>query len=318
MRARWIALTAVALAACKDNEPSRSTTFIATADLSAEEQLILERLNEVRASPAAFLPHWKAYLKTDTGKPCVEPESMLDPIATYEPRQPLASNQALTIAARNHARDMIDRGYFDHVSPDGVGPNKRVRDAGYALPVGRGLTPRGQAYGAADDANNVESIHFRGSSDAKQQWSPDAWREAIDSLIVDACVPSRGHRDHLLGTSELGALELEVGIGAITGKGSGEWASKMSTAIEIAMRADDTRFVTGVVYNDGNGNERYDYGEGAAGIDVTLEAVSTMTNAGGGYVLPVRRGSKGAVVARGVRIPVDVGEQNLKIDFPGR
>lgn len=298
--------------------PTELEGFVATADLTPEEQVILVRLNEVRANPPSFLPHWKDYLGKDTGKSCVEEASMLDPIAGYQPRQPLAPNQALTNAARKHAQDMIDRNYFEHVNPGGVGPNMRVTAAGYPLPVGRGLTPNGGAYGADETSANIESIHFRGSSDPNAKWTGDAWRDAIDSLVVDACVPSRGHRLHLLGVHEIGAYELEVGVGGVAGKGAGQWASKMTIAIEIAMRGDDTRFVTGVVYKDANGNKQYDYGEGLADVEVVLGKVSTKTNRGGGYALPVRPGTKGEVVAGGAKVPVDVGDQNVHVDFTGR
>ena len=38
---------------------------------------------------------------------------------------------SLRTAARNHSQDMIDRGYFDHINPDGKGPSDRAVAAGY-------------------------------------------------------------------------------------------------------------------------------------------------------------------------------------------
>jgi uncharacterized protein YkwD len=40
--------------------------------------------------------------------------------------QPLAFDELLQRAARDHARDMIARGFSDHVNPDGLGPQDRV------------------------------------------------------------------------------------------------------------------------------------------------------------------------------------------------
>jgi uncharacterized protein YkwD len=44
---------------------------------------------------------------------------------------PLQSNGALVCAARLHSLDMIERGFFDHVNPDGEEPWDRMDEAGY-------------------------------------------------------------------------------------------------------------------------------------------------------------------------------------------
>ncbi len=43
----------------------------------------------------------------------------------------LSINEKLTEAARNHTQDIIERLYFDNISPEGTGPFYRVRAAGY-------------------------------------------------------------------------------------------------------------------------------------------------------------------------------------------
>jgi uncharacterized protein YkwD len=50
---------------------------------------------------------------------------------TYPPAGPLAPNEALRKAARGHSKDMATRNYFEHTSPEGVGPGPRSRAAGY-------------------------------------------------------------------------------------------------------------------------------------------------------------------------------------------
>jgi uncharacterized protein YkwD len=45
--------------------------------------------------------------------------------------QPLAADSRLATAARLHSRDMANRGYFDHTTPDGVTFDKRITNAGY-------------------------------------------------------------------------------------------------------------------------------------------------------------------------------------------
>jgi uncharacterized protein YkwD len=46
-------------------------------------------------------------------------------------RGPLRSRPSLADAARDHSRDMVERRYFAHDSPDGEGPADRARRAGY-------------------------------------------------------------------------------------------------------------------------------------------------------------------------------------------
>ena len=43
----------------------------------------------------------------------------------------LAYSRTLEAAANTHARDMYQRGFFDHDNPDGDGPSERVLEAGF-------------------------------------------------------------------------------------------------------------------------------------------------------------------------------------------
>jgi uncharacterized protein YkwD len=47
------------------------------------------------------------------------------------PVPPVLMKPELRCAARLHSRDMAERGFFDHVNPNGVGPEDRIRSAGY-------------------------------------------------------------------------------------------------------------------------------------------------------------------------------------------
>lgn len=51
------------------------------------------------------------------------------------PVGPLRRSQVLTNAARQHARDMGERNYFDHFSQDGRSPFDRMKAAGYRGPT---------------------------------------------------------------------------------------------------------------------------------------------------------------------------------------
>jgi uncharacterized protein YkwD len=50
---------------------------------------------------------------------------------SYPPVPPLATDPALRCAARLHSKDMQDRDYFSHTTPDGVTFDQRITQAGY-------------------------------------------------------------------------------------------------------------------------------------------------------------------------------------------
>ena len=295
--------------------PPGGMTFVASADLSAEEQTMLERLNQVRVNPPAFLGEWTQMLTKMVGRArCDEPLTMLDPIKGYQARQPLAANQQLTNAARTHARDMIQRGFFGHVTPDGIGSNQRLIAAGYPLPVGAHLS--GFTYGGDRDSANTESIYMLGSS-GPAPLTPSGWAEPVDELIIDTCVPARGHRTHLLGVEGTRVFEPEVGIGGVTGVSPKMKRSEIQVVIETATKNDGLYFVLGAAYRDTNGNGRYDLGEGVPGVQIDLVAagVTTKTAPGGGYALPVHDGVAGELTTPGgAKLPFAIKGANVKLD----
>jgi uncharacterized protein YkwD len=49
----------------------------------------------------------------------------------FGPTQPLEMDTQLRCAARLHAKDMVDRDFFSHESPDGEDPWTRIENAGF-------------------------------------------------------------------------------------------------------------------------------------------------------------------------------------------
>ncbi len=294
-----------------------SLTFVVSADLTADEQAVLERLNQVRANPPAFLADWNQVLDKQLARtlPCTETAAMLDPLKAYVARPPLAANPQLTAAARAHARDELARGFIGHVNPDGIGSNQRVIAAGYPLPVGQ--TIAGFTYSDKRDAVNTESL-FVSKASGETTFGAAAWPDAVDTLIVDACVPSRGHRDHILGVGGTSPAELEIGIGGISGASPTTKHTEMHVVIETATKNDGLFFVLGVVYRDTDADGHYDVGEGVAGvqIDAVAAGVTTKTGPGGGYALPVHDGVAGELVTpAGASLPFAVKGANTKLDL---
>lgn len=94
--------------------------------------------------------------------------------------RPLREDGRLARAARRHARDMAERGYFAHESPEGTGPHDRILRAGYRSPR---LTGENLARGEAE--------------------------AGAPSTIVDGWMHSPGHRENIL---RRGFEEIGIGI----------------------------------------------------------------------------------------------------------
>lgn len=104
-------------------------------------------------------------------------------------REQLRCSPLLAEVARQKAIDLGVRDYFDHVNPDGLGPNWMLILAGYPLP---------EYYFQDPDANNVESL-AAGFLDARSAW--------------EALLASETHRLHVLGEDPFFAEQIEYGIG---------------------------------------------------------------------------------------------------------
>ncbi|WP_237289037.1 CAP domain-containing protein [Streptomyces gilvosporeus] len=97
---------------------------------------------------------------------------------------PLAVDARLQAAAQRHSDDMAARNYYDHTSPDGVGPGDRITSAGY----------RWSTYG--------ENI-FKGPQDARTAMA--GWMK------------SPGHRENILNCAFT-----QIGVG-VNSAANGPW-----------------------------------------------------------------------------------------------
>ena len=133
-------------------------------------------------------------------------------------------------------------------------------------------------------------------------------------------VPGRGHRNTLM----LGFFR-EIGIGVSAGtdvqQPNTTWDS-LYIVEDFGTQTSNTPFVTGVVYQDTNGNGFYDPGEGIGGIrvDVTGSNFFAITSPSGGYSVPVGNGSFTVTFSGGslttTQKPVTVANSlNAKVDL---
>jgi uncharacterized protein YkwD len=99
------------------------------------------------------------------------------------------ASEQLMSAATAHSRDMLDRGYYNHVSSDGETPEQRVRATGYSY------------------SSMAENIHRRSLS-----YAPEPTQKDLED-VFEAWMESPGHRANVLDPD----LH-EIGIGAAFGR----------------------------------------------------------------------------------------------------
>ncbi|MGH3488772.1 MAG: CAP domain-containing protein [Actinopolymorphaceae bacterium] len=99
----------------------------------------------------------------------------------------LRTDDRLRTAARGHSKDMAERGYFDHTSPEGTTPWDRMRAAGYDAPGGENIA---MGYPTAE-------------------------------AVVEAWMDSEGHRENILNCR----FEA-IGVGVYFGNERGPWATQ--------------------------------------------------------------------------------------------
>ncbi len=205
------------------------------------------------------------------------------------PSQPLALNPYLTGSAQLHSQDMNNRRFFDHINPDGLSPLDRMRASGFS------------------PTSWAESI-------AAGYATPDA---ALKGLIQDSGVPDLGHRRQLLAIDPAYQGLNQTGVGITFG--AGPYGSYYT--IDSAAGSDSRPFITGVVFRDGNGNGRYDAGEGIGNITITvIGSGTTSTLNAGGYSIQVNPGTyqviaSGPGLATPVVQTVTVGSTNARLNF---
>lgn len=263
------------------------TTQYDSGDPTADEQYVLEVVNRARANPTAE--------GTRLGIDITEGLAAGN-AANVMVRPPLAMNKTLLAVARAHSLDMYTRNFFDHINPDGKDPFQRMTAAGYNF---------------AAAGENIAA----GSSQTAAQLE--------DLLMVDAGIQDRGHRVNLLHIYPSSTpVFQEVGIGFVAEAtpNTMQFANFMTQDFGTTSTG---QFLVGVVYNDKNGNNFYDQGEGLAGVQVMPDSGTyfAVTSSSGGYVIPVpNQGSLNVTISGGaltapVTKTIALGNGNVKLDF---
>jgi serralysin len=270
----------------------------ASAQPTALEQEFLERLNDARGNPPAY------------GR------SIGLNLAHVKAAPPLAFDRRLMAAARGHSLDMAAMNYFNHVTPNGVNPFKRIRAAGFvAVAAAESIEYASLPTFVPQDPNDPFSplVH--------SELEPD---EALAALIVDFGVPNLGHRKHLLAIDPGLKTQNLVGIGYAFRDFSNYSYSYTNAywTIDSGFTGNPQRFLTGAVFRDQNGNGKYDAGEGVNGVTIRVAGAGKVSAwDSGGYTVALGHAGTYRVTASGgglaapVTRTVHVGKVNARLEF---
>jgi hypothetical protein len=250
---------------------------VPAVDLTSQEQMLLELVNRARANPAGEAARYGIDLNAGLAAETI----------TATPKMPLSPNQLLTTAARSHSVDMLQRNYFDHITPEGKSPLDRVDATGYQpVIVAENIASFSTSFD--DTTLDVQNIHA-------------------------GFFKSATHREDILNTEVR-----EAGIG-LSAQVDPQFLLVDATE-DFAAVNNSPVFLTGVLYKDKDGDNFYSIGEGIGGITVTAtnldsgKVFTTTTGAAGGYGVAVPAGHY-SVTILGMRGTVTIGSTSVKVDY---
>lgn len=209
--------------------------------------------------------------------------------------QPLAFDTNLNTASENHSSWMISTDTFSHTGSGGSNPGARMTAAGYTFT------------GSWTWGENIAWASTR---------SPAGLQDEV-LLLHNNLMNSAGHRANILNGNFR-----EIGVGFEVGQyGSYEGAFVTQNFASTGT----TSFLTGVTFDDLDGDNRYDPGEGLGSLTISARdnssgAVKTTTSApAGGYDLELAAGSytvtfSGSGFATTTQ-QATIGSKNVKLDL---
>ncbi len=257
------------------------------ADLTAQEQYLLELINRARLDPAGEAARNGIGLNDGLASGTISADS----------KQPLAGNGNLATAAQGHSQWMLDTDTFSHTGSGGSNAGNRMSAAGYTF-------TGSWSWG--------ENISWRGTTGTLNLTSSVG-------IQHNSLFQSPGHRENMLDPGFR-----EIGVGVRTGVYQGYNASMIT---ENFARSGTGNFLTGVAYFDADGDKFYTVGEGRGGIRMDARnssgaLVSTTTAAAGGYQTKLAAGTydvtfSGGGLSAALGIAVAIASENIKLDVMG-
>ena len=272
---------------------------------NADEQCLLWLMNRARQDPAAEGVFLAGVDDTDVQSALgwfhVDLAVLMQEFAAIAAKPPAAFDVRLYAAARDHSLYLIANDAQNH-----TGQFDRVATAGF-----HALGMRGNVFSYADSA-------LYGHAGFNVDWG------GSDGTGMQA---GRGHR---LAIMSIDGDYTNVGLAAVLETSSATSVGPLVVTGDYAYAATSypdhyNRFLVGTVWEDMDGNNRYDAGEGIAGVDVVPSVGSyfAVTGAAGGYAIPLPAAVEAGPVAvsfSGGDVPahttlVDVGASSELVDY---
>ena len=215
--------------------------------IQAAESEILARLNLARSNP------WAEAERLGLDPEVLRAEVVPEEVAAQwdQGLWPLAPNALLTEVARLHGEDMLQRGYFSHITPEGLTPEDRVIGAGYDANVVR------------EELGALAFISYLDPGEAA--------RMLIDALLWDSLI----QRVTEEGPTLLNERVVEVGIALCAGELAFTEGPVHGYLLSIVLARPvmtlSHPIQCGHFFHDYNYNQEYDPGEGLPGVTLSLK-----------------------------------------------
>lgn len=252
--------------------------------LTAIEQYMLELINRARLNPAAEAERFGLPLNAGLDKGTISTSA----------KGVLAPNSYLEFAAERHSNWMLSNDIFSHTGKGGSSPGNRMLDAGYEFT------------GHWSWRENLAWSGTTGTLDL--QTAADAHHEGL--------YRSEGHRANTFATDIK-----EVGLAQIEGKFKNDGTTYNASMLTLNFAASGTdHFLTGVAFNDKDGDGFYGVGEGFSGLEFVVDENSSNTTSAGGYSVGADPNTRTQVelsttTEQIAELAVDLSQSNAKLDY---
>ncbi|MCC7087297.1 MAG: hypothetical protein IT427_20025 [Pirellulales bacterium] len=293
-------------------------------DPSAEEQQYLEYINRARTD--ALVEADRLATETDTDILAsysyfgIQPQNIINQFTVSvnngfldQNAQPLSFNEKLNTMAKLHSQDMFENQFQGHDNsanpPAPLTPNgtfsDRLTTVGYIGNAGENVYAHSVSVAEGHAAFDVDwgDISDPNDPDCNSDFNGQGMQNPADHR-------RNIHHDDFK----------EIGVGVVLGT-NGPVGPQLVT--EVFGNPGNVSLITGVVYEDLNGNNFYDIGEGRSGVRIDVEdsAYFAISSTSGGYSVPVMGDGTYVVMFSGGGFPtinttatIFSGE-NFKLDY---
>ena len=242
-------------------------------DPSAEEQQLLWLANRARSDPtgegAWLIATGDQRIGDAIEAFAVDTALVTTDFAAYPTRPPLAWNIHLAVAAKRHALDQAQAHSQSHRGTDGSRPMERVRATGLQTDF---LVENVDGY-----------VHDPVYAHAAFQID---WGGPAPSGVQEW--PTPGHRMAIMSAAPNANVANVVGMSWVSAPNPTDDHYGPFVVVQEFGKTDEA-FIVGTVWRDANGNNFYDIGEGAEGVEVHPDRGDwyAVTASAGGFQIPL-------------------------------